>query len=92
MVLRLRETDAKDPLRDITIVHEDHLAPHAAGAIFNPLWIDRIADLRLLRFTDWQLTNGSDQGIDLVIRCCCPWDWSLCTRAHSRRRFHRCCM
>lgn len=61
VVLRLRETDAKDPLRDITIVHEDHLAPHAAGAIFNPLWIDRIADLRLLRFTDWQLTNGSDQ-------------------------------
>jgi len=61
VVLRLRSTDPDDPLRDITIVHEDHLALHAAGAIFNPLWINRIADLRLLRFTDWQLTNGSDQ-------------------------------
>ena len=61
VVLRLRQTDPEDPLRDITIVHEDHLALHAAGAVFNPLWIDRIADLRLLRFTDWQLTNGSRQ-------------------------------
>jgi len=61
VVLRLRETDPGDPLRDITIVHEDHLALHAAGATFNPLWIERIADLRLLRFTDWQVTNGSDQ-------------------------------
>jgi len=61
VVLRLRQTDAGNPLHDITIVHEDHLALHAAGAIFNPLWIERIADLRLLRFTDWQLTNGSDQ-------------------------------
>ncbi|MFB9148342.1 calcium-binding protein [Roseovarius ramblicola] len=61
VLLRLRSTDAGNPLRDITIVHEDHLALHAAGAVFNPLWIDRIADLRLLRFTDWQLTNGSEQ-------------------------------
>ncbi len=61
VVLRLTKTDAENPLRDITIVHEDRLALHAAGALFNPLWIDRIADLRLVRFTDWQFTNGSDQ-------------------------------
>ena len=62
MVLRLLKTDADDPLRAITILREDHVALHAAGAIFNPLWIDRIADLRLVRFMDWQFTNGSDQG------------------------------
>jgi hypothetical protein len=61
VALRLTETDAGNPLRDITIVHEDHLALHEAGAIFNPLWIDRIADLRLVRFMDWQFTNGSEQ-------------------------------
>jgi hypothetical protein len=61
VVLRLRETDPADPLRAITLLHEDHRALHAAGALFTPLWLDRIADLRLLRFTHWQITNGSDQ-------------------------------
>lgn len=61
VVLQLTRTDPDNPLRDITILHEDHVALHAAGAVFNPLWLARIADLRLLRFMDWQFTNGSDQ-------------------------------
>ncbi len=61
VTLRLLKTDPDDPLRAITILREDHIALHEAGAIFNPLWIDRIADLRLVRFMDWQFTNGSDQ-------------------------------
>ncbi|TQF00868.1 MAG: calcium-binding protein [Spiribacter salinus] len=48
-----------DHIRDIEIVREDHIPFHDAGATFNPAWIDRIADMRSLRFMDWMLTNGS---------------------------------
>ncbi|GAW34715.1 hypothetical protein RA2_01767 [Roseovarius sp. A-2] len=61
VVLRLLETSRDDPIRNISIVKQDHLALHEAGALFNPLWIDKIADLRMLRFMDWQFTNGSSQ-------------------------------
>ena len=62
VALSLLETDPGDPLRNITIVREDQVALHDLGVIFNPLWIDRIADLRVLRFMDWMFTNGSLQG------------------------------
>ncbi|MBY6004042.1 calcium-binding protein [Salipiger bermudensis] len=52
-------TDAEDPIRDVRIVREDQLALHEAGALFNPLWLARIGDLRSLRFMDWMMTNGS---------------------------------
>jgi hypothetical protein len=61
VVLRLLETNRENPIRDISIVKEQHLALHEAGALFNPLWIDKIADLRMLRFMDWQFTNGATQ-------------------------------
>ncbi|WP_425039936.1 calcium-binding protein [Primorskyibacter sp. S187A] len=48
-----------DPLRNITVVREDHVEMYDAGAIFNPDFIARIADLRALRFMDWTFTNGS---------------------------------
>ena len=60
-VLRLLETDADNPIRDITIIREDQVALHEVGALFNPLWIEKIADLRMVRFMDWQFTNGSTQ-------------------------------
>ncbi|WP_247651160.1 calcium-binding protein [Roseovarius autotrophicus] len=63
VVLQLTRTDRDNPLRDITIVREEHETLHAAGAVFNPLWLARIADLRLVRFMDWQFTNGSDQTV-----------------------------
>ncbi|WP_370047074.1 MULTISPECIES: calcium-binding protein [Salipiger] len=52
-------TDPDDPIRNIRIVREDQLALFEAGALFNPLWIERIRDLRSLRFMDWMHTNGS---------------------------------
>jgi hypothetical protein len=61
VTLQLTRTDPADPLRNITVMREDQVALHAAGALFNPLWLDRIADFRLIRFMDWQFTNGSDQ-------------------------------
>lgn len=48
-----------DYIRDIEIVREDHIPLHDAGALFNPTWIEHIADMRSLRFMDWMLTNGS---------------------------------
>lgn len=60
-VLRLLETDRDNPIRDITIIREDQVALHEVGALFNPLWIEKIADLRMVRFMDWQFTNGSTQ-------------------------------
>ncbi|WP_432255023.1 hypothetical protein [Limimaricola sp. AA108-03] len=53
--------DAADPLREITVVREDRLGHAAAGALFNPDWLERVSDLRLLRFMDWMETNGSPQ-------------------------------
>jgi len=50
-----------DYIRDISIVHEDHLALHAAGAVFNPDWLALVADARELRFMDWMRTNDSTQ-------------------------------
>ncbi|MHA6346809.1 calcium-binding protein [Roseivivax sp. CAU 1761] len=55
----LHETDAADPVRAISIVREAHLPLHEAGALFNPEWLARIEDLRVVRFMDWMLTNGS---------------------------------
>jgi hypothetical protein len=59
VTLTLRATDPGDPLRDIAVVHERNLAAHARGEVFNPLWLERIRGVRLLRFLDWMATNGS---------------------------------
>lgn len=46
-------------IRDIEILREDHIPLYEAGAVFNPAWIERIANARSLRFMDWMITNGS---------------------------------
>ncbi|WP_170925206.1 calcium-binding protein [Roseovarius gaetbuli] len=61
VALSLLKTNPDDPLRNITIIREDQLALSDLGVIFNPLWLDRIADMRVLRFMDWMFTNGSVQ-------------------------------
>lgn len=61
--LEIRATDPQgsgDYIRNIAVVHERHIALFEAGAIFNPDWIAHVADLRLLRFMDWMMTNGSE--------------------------------
>ncbi|CUH79435.1 calcium-binding protein [Tropicibacter naphthalenivorans] len=57
--VKLTEIDAAEPIRNITIVREDLLPFHEAGALFNPDWIEVIQDVRSVRFMDWMLTNGS---------------------------------
>ena len=65
MYVNIHATDPAgqgDYIRDITIVREEHVAIHEAGAIFNPDWIDLIEDARQVRFMDWMETNNSNQG------------------------------
>ncbi|MDQ2089356.1 calcium-binding protein [Marimonas arenosa] len=62
VALTITETDpggTGDHIRSIEIVREDQIALHELGVTFNPQWVERIADLRVLRFMDWMLTNGS---------------------------------
>ena len=61
VAVRIESVDPEDPIRNIAIVREDLLPFHEAGAIFNPDWISKIADLRMIRFMDWMMTNGSLQ-------------------------------
>lgn len=60
--LLIQDTDPNstgDNIRDISIVREDHLELHQAGALFNPAWTSLIEDSRQFRFMDWMDTNNS---------------------------------
>ena len=48
-------------VRNITVVKEEHLAAFDGGALFNPLWLDRLDGFAALRFMDWMATNDSAQ-------------------------------
>ena len=61
VAVRIEDVDPEDPIRNIAIVREDLVPFHQAGAIFNPDWIKRIENLRMVRFMDWMMTNGSPQ-------------------------------
>ncbi|MEO1686283.1 MAG: hypothetical protein AAFU61_00075 [Pseudomonadota bacterium] len=64
MVMNITVTDpngTSDHIRDISIVHEDHLELHEAGALFNPDWLEKVEDFRQFRFMDWMKTNNSTQ-------------------------------
>lgn len=50
-----------DYVRDITVVREEQEAAFRSGAIFNPLWLDRIRGFGVLRYMDWMHTNNSTQ-------------------------------
>lgn len=62
--ITIQQTDPRrngNYIKNISVVREEHIALHEVGALFNPDWIDLIKDLRVLRFMDWQFTNGSAQ-------------------------------
>lgn len=58
----IRETSASDPVRNIEIVHQDHVAAHARGELLNPDWRARMDGMALLRFMAWQNTNYATWG------------------------------
>ena len=64
LYVNIHETDPAgtgDYIRDISVVREEHVEIHEAGAIFNPDWLDLIEDARQVRFMDWMETNNSTQ-------------------------------
>ena len=48
-------------IRDIRVIREDHLELARLGEVFNPAWLEKVQDLRALRFMDWAFTNDSPQ-------------------------------
>lgn len=46
-------------MRNLSVVHERHLALFEAGGVFNPDWLARVGDAEAFRFMDWMLTNNS---------------------------------
>lgn len=63
VLLTLRAIDPADPIRNIKLMREDHIALYDAGALFNPDWLARIEGARALRFMDWMRTNNSAQSV-----------------------------
>lgn len=64
VLIRVQRSDPMktgDHVRNISVVREDHLDAYRNGAIFNPLWLDRMKGFKTLRFMDWMVTNDSDQ-------------------------------
>ncbi|WP_323781246.1 calcium-binding protein [Thalassovita sp.] len=59
VALSLTGIDAEDPIRNIQVMHENHIPFHEMGAVFNPDWLALISDLRAVRFMDWMNTNNS---------------------------------
>lgn len=62
LYLWINETDPEgtgDYIRNISIVREDHLDLYEAGGVFNPDWLELIADARQIRFMSWQKMSGS---------------------------------
>ncbi len=57
--ITLSDIPATNPVRNITILREEHVQLDEAGVLFNPLWIERVKDLRSVRFMDWMMTNGA---------------------------------
>lgn len=61
--VQIHSTDPRgtgDYLRDIRFYHQDDEALLDAGEMFNPAFLEKIEDFRVLRFMDWMATNNSD--------------------------------
>lgn len=58
-VLRITSTDSRDYLRNIRVVKTSQERNFLRGAIFNPVWLAKLAPFGVIRFMDWMRTNGS---------------------------------
>ena len=65
IMLEVLSTDPNatgDYLRNISVVREDLLPLHEAGAIFDPAYIAAVEDSRVIRFKDWQKIDETEAG------------------------------
>ncbi|MBB4153026.1 hypothetical protein GGQ80_000914 [Sphingomonas jinjuensis] len=51
--------DDRDPIRNLHLVRADQLDRFAAGQVFSPEFLTRVAQWSVIRFMDWGRTNGS---------------------------------
>ncbi|CUX81502.1 MAG: hypothetical protein HLUCCA05_04365 [Roseibaca calidilacus] len=58
--LQLRNIDPDAPIRDIAVVHQDHVAAYEAGEVFNPDWLARVDGMAVFRFMEWMNTNYTE--------------------------------
>lgn len=72
--VQILKTDPQDYLRNIHVVKKQYEQEFADGAIFNPVWLEKLQPFRTIRFMDWMRTNGSQQS-----------DFSLRTQPQTAR-------
>ncbi len=53
----IRRTNPDNPIRNISVVHERHIAAHERGEMFNPDWLARMEGMAVFRFMEWTNTN-----------------------------------
>lgn len=58
ILLQIRETDPKDPIRDIRVIPPD-CADMPNEQVFHPEFLRWVDDYPVLRFMDWQRTNNA---------------------------------
>lgn len=56
--VNLIATDPSDPVRDITILPQQ-MEQRGEGALFHPLFLQRLGRFAVIRFLEWSRTNGS---------------------------------
>lgn len=57
--LDITNINPNDHVRGISILRAEDIALHEAGAIFDPDWLEVVADARELRFMVWMQTNDN---------------------------------
>lgn len=58
--LQIRETNPANPIRNIRVLLPGHEKTYMTQP-FNPTFLKRLAQFRVIRFMDWGRTNNSDQ-------------------------------
>ncbi|QHQ34091.1 calcium-binding protein [Algicella marina] len=59
VAISITRTNPENYIRNLRLVHESNIEAMEAGVLFNPDWIEKIEDLRSIRFMDWMQTNNS---------------------------------
>ena len=58
-VLRIVNTNVRNPIRNIRIVPSRYVELHDNGEHFNPDWLRIIRNFKVIRYMDWMKTNNS---------------------------------
>ena len=80
VVIRIMSTDPSNPIHGLAFVHEDHEAT-VTERPFHPDFLGLLADVPVLRFAGWQLTDRRPDGGAVVGNGCayggrCPQSWA----------------